>query len=92
MALPLANLGRGGKQGFQPGRGQLLHSGYHVGIGVQRQRDSAVAEPFLHDLGVLARRHEQRGVGVAQIVKPEGWAHLPAPAQVRSGASGLCCL
>jgi hypothetical protein len=31
-----------------------------------------VAEPFLEHLGVFARRHQQRGVGVSQIIQANG--------------------
>jgi hypothetical protein len=43
-----------------------------VSVGVERQRDGRVAKPFLDDLAVLTRRHQQRGVAVAKVIEPDG--------------------
>ena len=46
-----------------------LHAGEHMAVGVERDRDRGVAEPFAHDLRVNASSQSMRGMRVAQVME-----------------------
>jgi hypothetical protein len=51
------------------GGGLVPHAGKHVRVAVEGHSAGAVAEEFLHELGVDSPAQEQRGAGVAQVVE-----------------------
>ena len=49
----------------------VVHTGEHVGVGVQRLRYGGVAQEFLDILGVDVAVEQQRGAGVTEVVEPD---------------------
>ena len=49
----------------------LLHAGQDVLVGLDREGDVGVAEPFADDLDGDAFLDEQAAVGVAEVVEPD---------------------
>src|SRR5215213_3059958 len=49
----------------------ILHVGEYVRVGVQGDGYSSVPQDLRNDLGVYISRQEQRGAGVAEVVKSD---------------------
>ena len=60
-------------------RGMVSHPWDHVGIGVQRNRHSSMAQEFLDVLWVYIAAQQQRRAGVTQVVE----AYLRKPCSLK---------
>src|SRR5215211_3136217 len=80
-AFDAANIGIIAQSVFHRARSHLLHSRYHVAVGVQRDGDGRVPEHLGDYLRVDAFSQEERRTGVPEVV--EAYVGQPGPPQER---------